>query len=127
MRTRSDLAWRIVDTIKDKGWTQEEAAKQSGIDIARMRTLLSGKMNGFSAEELLKIAEALQVDNKFIYLDDVHKNLALLYQYSGVVGSIRALWGTDQDCITFAGEVFKRDHGDDLTLQAVNELYIFHQ
>jgi predicted XRE-type DNA-binding protein len=126
MRTRSDLAWQIVDTIKDKGWTQEEAAKQSGIANSRMHTLLSGNMDGFSADELFAIAEALQAENKFIYLNEVGKNLALLYQYSGVAASIRAFGGTDQDCVSFAGSDFKRDYGDDLTLQAVNELCIFN-
>ena len=126
MRTRSDLARRIVDTIKDKGWTQEEAAKQSSIANSRMHTLLSGNMGGFSADELRAIAEALQAKDKFIYLNEVGKNLALLYQYSDVAASIRAFGGTDQDCVSFAGSDFKRDYGDDLTLQAVNELCIFN-
>jgi predicted XRE-type DNA-binding protein len=126
MRTRSDLAWQIVDTIKDKGWTQEEAAKQAGIAVSRMNTLLSGDMDGFSADELRAIVEALQAKNEFIYLHDVSKNLHLLYQYSGVVANIRAFGGTAQDCIVFAGSDFKRDYGDSLTLRAVNELCIFY-
>ncbi|MDP3842356.1 MAG: hypothetical protein Q8Q81_07135 [Oxalobacteraceae bacterium] len=39
---------------------------------------------------------------------------------------IRAFGGVDQDCISLAGEKFKRDYGDELTLQAVNELCIFN-
>ncbi len=127
MRTRSDLAWSIVDTIKEKGWTADEAAKLSGIDAGRMYMLLvERKMVGFSDEELVKIAGALQAKKQFIYLHEVNKNLDLLYQYKNAVGSARAFGETDQDCINLIGGYFKRDYGDELTLQAVNELGIFY-
>lgn len=59
MRTRSELMQQIASIVKDKAWTQTEAAKQCGVTQPRMNDLLRGRVSRFSLDALVNIATAI--------------------------------------------------------------------
>jgi predicted XRE-type DNA-binding protein len=59
MRTRSELMQQIAVIVKDKAWTQTEAAKQCAVTQPRMNELLSGRVSRFSLDALVNIATAI--------------------------------------------------------------------
>ncbi len=56
---RSDLIIEISRKIKERGWTQANAAKHCGISQPRMNDLLQGKIAKFSLDALVNIATAM--------------------------------------------------------------------
>lgn len=56
---RSELMNRIDRIIKEKGWTQAEAAKRCGVTQPRINDLLRGRISRFSLDALVNIASAL--------------------------------------------------------------------
>jgi predicted XRE-type DNA-binding protein len=59
LRLRSELMDQIEAMIKEKGWTQVEAAKRCGITQPRINDLLRGRISRFSLDALVNIASAL--------------------------------------------------------------------
>lgn len=53
LQTRSDLMIVIRDLINDKGWSQQEAAKQLGLTQPRVSDLKNGKIEKFSIDLLV--------------------------------------------------------------------------
>ena len=56
---RSDLMDKIEGIIKEKGWTQAEAAKHCGVTQPRINDLLRGRISRFSLDALVNIAAKL--------------------------------------------------------------------
>jgi predicted XRE-type DNA-binding protein len=56
---RSQLMDEIEAVIKQKGWTQAEAAKRCGVSQPRINDLLRGRIARFSIDALVNIASAL--------------------------------------------------------------------
>ncbi len=59
LRLRAKLMQRIAAIVKDRGWTQTEAAAHCGITQPRMNDLLRGRVSRFSLDALVNIATAL--------------------------------------------------------------------
>ncbi|MDY7537703.1 XRE family transcriptional regulator [Undibacterium sp. RTI2.1] len=59
MRTRSELMQQIAAIVKDKAWTQTEAAKQCGVTQPRINDLLRVRVSRFSLDALVNIATAI--------------------------------------------------------------------
>jgi predicted XRE-type DNA-binding protein len=59
LRLRAELMQRIAAIVKDRGWTQTEAAAHCGITQPRMNDLLRGRVSRFSLDALVNIATAL--------------------------------------------------------------------
>lgn len=59
MRTRSELMQQIAAIVKDKAWTQTEAAKQCGVTQPRMNDLIRGRVSRFSLDALVNMATAI--------------------------------------------------------------------
>jgi len=59
---KSSLLQALQDTIQNHGWKQIEAAKQLGIDQAKVSKLLGGQMAGFSIERLVHFLSLLGQD-----------------------------------------------------------------
>ena len=56
---RAELMRQIVAYIRRKGWTQTQAATQSGITQPRMNALFNNHIDQFSLDALVNIATAL--------------------------------------------------------------------
>ena len=54
---RADLMARLRDTIKHRGWTQQEAAEKLGIGQSRVSDLMRGKWDKFSLDMLIALTE----------------------------------------------------------------------
>ncbi len=50
---------KITQRLKDRGWTQAEAARHCGVTQPRINDLLSGFVPRFSLDALVNIATAL--------------------------------------------------------------------
>ena len=50
---------QIAAVVKDKDWTQAEAAKRCGVTQPRINDLLRGKVSRFSLDALVNIATAI--------------------------------------------------------------------
>jgi len=59
---KSSLLQALQETIKSRGWKQIEAAKQLGIDQAKVSKLLAGQIAGFSIERLVHFLSVLGQD-----------------------------------------------------------------
>lgn len=59
LRTRAELMMKIAEVIKEKGWTQAEAAAHCGVTQPRINDLLRGRASRFSLDALVNIATAL--------------------------------------------------------------------
>ena len=59
---KSELAMQINHAMKKKKLTQKKAAALLGIDQPKISALLSGKLNGFSLERLIRFLNALGAD-----------------------------------------------------------------
>lgn len=59
LRTRAELMMKIAEILKDKGWTQAEAAAHCGVTQPRINDLLRGRVSRFSLDALVNIATAL--------------------------------------------------------------------
>lgn len=63
---KAELAARIADLIVSNKYTQQEAAKILKIRQPKVCALMSGKLEGFSIERLLKFLIRLDQDVKII-------------------------------------------------------------
>lgn len=52
---RAELMARLRDTIKQRGWTQQEAAEKLGIGQSRVSGLMRGKWDKFSLDMLITL------------------------------------------------------------------------
>ncbi|MGO1075451.1 helix-turn-helix domain-containing protein [Inquilinus sp. CA228] len=59
LRTRAELMMKIAEIIREKGWTQAEAAAHCGVTQPRINDLLRGRVSRFSLDALVNIATAL--------------------------------------------------------------------
>ncbi|MFE0752638.1 helix-turn-helix domain-containing protein [Inquilinus sp. NPDC058860] len=59
LRTRAELMMKIAEILKEKGWTQAEAATHCGVTQPRINDLLRGRVSRFSLDALVNIATAL--------------------------------------------------------------------
>ena len=59
LRVRAELVEQITTLIKDRNWTQADAAKHCGETQPRINDLLRGRMSRFSLDALVNIASAL--------------------------------------------------------------------
>jgi predicted XRE-type DNA-binding protein len=60
-QTKSDLAFLIRRIIKQKKWTQEEAANFIGIDQPTISKIMKGQLSGFTMERLMKYLVSLGI------------------------------------------------------------------
>lgn len=68
LRLKSSLTALIGLAIEEKGWTQAHAAAVMGISQPRMSNMISGKLNLFSIDTLLKclVKTGYRLDVKFM-------------------------------------------------------------
>lgn len=59
LRARTELMQKIASIIKEKGWTQVEAARRCGVTQPRINDLLRGRVSKFSLDALVNIATAI--------------------------------------------------------------------
>ena len=59
LRTRAEPMQQIAAIVKEKGWTQAEAAAHCGITQPRMNDLLRGRVSRFSLDALVNVATAI--------------------------------------------------------------------
>ncbi|WP_343718509.1 helix-turn-helix transcriptional regulator [Inquilinus sp.] len=59
LRTRAELMNKIAEIIKEKGWTQVDAAAHCNVTQPRINDLLRGRVSRFSLDALVNIATAL--------------------------------------------------------------------
>ena len=56
---KSDLAIEIAGAIRDRGWTQKQAADVLGIDQPKVSAITRGRLGDFSIERLMKLLTKL--------------------------------------------------------------------
>ena len=61
MRLRSELMQKITSTVRGWGTTQVESARRLGITQPRLNDLLSGKINKFSLDALIKLTGPTEI------------------------------------------------------------------
>lgn len=59
LRARAELMQKIAAIVKEKTWTQAEAASHCGVTQPRMNDLLRGRISRFSLDALVNIATAI--------------------------------------------------------------------
>jgi len=59
---RSELALELARLIRARRLTQAAAAERLGIDQPKVSRLMAGKLQGFSAEQLMRFLNALGCD-----------------------------------------------------------------
>lgn len=59
LRARAELMQQIAEIVKERGWTQVEAASRCGVTQPRMSDLLRGRVSRFSLDALVNIATAI--------------------------------------------------------------------
>jgi len=59
LRARAELMQKIVARLKQRDWTQAEAARRCGVTQPRINDLLRGRVSRFSLDALVNIATAL--------------------------------------------------------------------
>ncbi len=55
LRVRADLMIAIKTLVREKGWTQEEAAQQFGISQPRISEIFCGKIELFTVDKLINL------------------------------------------------------------------------
>ena len=56
MQLRAEIMLRIEQLLRDKGWTQAEAARRLGVTQPRISRLVKGRWEDFSLDMLLTLA-----------------------------------------------------------------------
>ena len=56
---RSQLMLVVKETIKERGWTQQQAAKELAIHQPRVSDLMKGRLSEFSLDALVCLVEKL--------------------------------------------------------------------
>ena len=64
--TRAKTMFRISQIIKERGLTQNKAAKLLGIPQSKVSCLMNGKLSAFSLEYLFELLNALDSDVEII-------------------------------------------------------------
>ena len=64
--TRAKTMFRISQIIKERGLTQDKAAKLLGIPQSKVSCLMNGKLSAFSLEHLFELLNALDSDVEII-------------------------------------------------------------
>jgi len=59
LRARAELMQKIAALLKQREWTQAEAASRCGVTQPRINDLLRGRVSRFSLDALVNIATAL--------------------------------------------------------------------
>jgi predicted XRE-type DNA-binding protein len=59
---KADLAIAITNIIKERGLTQAAAAKELGVDQARVSAIVRGRLDDFSLQRLMAFARSLGQD-----------------------------------------------------------------
>ena len=59
LKLRSAVLIKITEALKNRDWTQEQAAKALHITQPRVSALLNGKINDFRLDSLVDIAHRL--------------------------------------------------------------------
>ncbi|NMQ21450.1 XRE family transcriptional regulator [Candidatus Competibacter phosphatis] len=59
LKVRSELMSQIAALVRERGWTQVEAARRCGVTQPRLNDLLRGRLSRFSLDALVNIAAAL--------------------------------------------------------------------
>jgi predicted XRE-type DNA-binding protein len=59
LRARAELMQKITAIVKERDWTQAEAASRCGVRQPRINDLLRGRVSRFSLDALVNIATAL--------------------------------------------------------------------
>jgi predicted XRE-type DNA-binding protein len=54
MLVKSQLAHKITEIIQAKGWTQQEAARRSGMTQAKLSQMLRGQFRGISEAKMME-------------------------------------------------------------------------
>lgn len=52
---RSQLGITLITLLREKGWSDEDAAVTLGVDATWVRTLLEGELEGFTVEGMLEM------------------------------------------------------------------------
>lgn len=60
LRARAELMQKIAAIVKQKDWTQAEAARRCGVTQPRINDLLRGRVSRFSLDALVNICTALR-------------------------------------------------------------------
>ena len=60
--TKSQLAFRICDILREEDLTQEQAANKLGVSQPKISALVNGQLQGFSIERLIRFLNALGRD-----------------------------------------------------------------
>ena len=66
---KSDLARKIVATIRKRGLTQSSAAQRLGIDQPKVSALMRGLLTGFSTDRLLRFIASLGAEVEIVVHD----------------------------------------------------------
>ncbi len=69
MKLRSTLMMALERQIKEKGWTQAEAARKLGVTQPRVSDLLRGKINLFGLDTLVNMVAAAGLHVEMQILD----------------------------------------------------------
>jgi predicted XRE-type DNA-binding protein len=69
MKLRSTLMRALERQIKEKGWTQAEAARKLGVTQPRVSDLLRGKINLFGLDTLVNMVAAAGLHVEMQVLD----------------------------------------------------------
>lgn len=59
LRARADLIRQITAAIRERGWTQQEAAEHCRLTQPRISDLMNGRISKFSLDALVNVASAL--------------------------------------------------------------------
>lgn len=59
LKARAELARQITFSFKERGWTQEEAARHCRVTQPRISDLMNGRISRFSLDALVNVASAL--------------------------------------------------------------------
>lgn len=59
LRARAEIMQQISVIVKDKDWTQAQAATHCGVTQPRINDLLRGRVSRFSLDALVNIATAI--------------------------------------------------------------------
>ncbi len=58
-KKKSNVASKIQETIRERGWTQTEAAKAMGIDQPKVSAIVRGRVGDFTLDRLIQLATKL--------------------------------------------------------------------
>lgn len=74
---RSELMLAVVESIKEKGWTQAEAANFLGVAQPRISDVAQGRVDRFSADMLMFWLQKLGKDVSVVVRDNVFSTVEL--------------------------------------------------